>query len=143
MLGGLAAAAVTGDAADFDTGADRAETVYRYNYLAHSESAERDNQLREAEKGTLTEAQQERLRLLSVKDALSDETLLKAGMSGSAYECKAARQDAQAKAETYPNWGYQYPKTSLARYQQIELLLKGTTDEAVQTQRVWAGPLLS
>ncbi|WP_421235496.1 DUF637 domain-containing protein [Aeromonas enteropelogenes] len=35
VLGGLAAAAVTGDAADFDTGADRAETVHRYNYLEH------------------------------------------------------------------------------------------------------------
>lgn len=35
VLGGLAAAAVTGDAADFDTGADRAETVYRYNLLDH------------------------------------------------------------------------------------------------------------
>ncbi|WP_429072676.1 DUF637 domain-containing protein [Aeromonas veronii] len=35
VLGGLAAAAVTGDAADFDTGANRAETVYRYNLLEH------------------------------------------------------------------------------------------------------------
>lgn len=35
VLGGLAAAAVTGDAADFDTGAERAETVHRYNALEH------------------------------------------------------------------------------------------------------------
>ncbi|MCS3770387.1 filamentous hemagglutinin [Aeromonas hydrophila] len=35
VLGGLAAAAVTGDAADFDTGANSAETVYRYNLLEH------------------------------------------------------------------------------------------------------------
>ncbi|UXB09947.1 filamentous hemagglutinin N-terminal domain-containing protein (plasmid) [Aeromonas dhakensis] len=35
VLGGLAAAAVTGDENDFNTGADRAETVYRYNLLEH------------------------------------------------------------------------------------------------------------
>ncbi|MFQ2049212.1 DUF637 domain-containing protein [Aeromonas veronii] len=35
VLGGLAAAAVTGDENNFDTGADRAETVYRYNLLEH------------------------------------------------------------------------------------------------------------
>lgn len=42
VLGGLAAAAVTGDAADFDTGADRAETVHRYNYLSHQQKATRE-----------------------------------------------------------------------------------------------------
>ncbi|MNH00406.1 hypothetical protein D3C79_595980 [compost metagenome] len=35
MLGGLAAVAVTGDQNQFDTGADRAETIYRYNNLQH------------------------------------------------------------------------------------------------------------
>ncbi|MGL5487350.1 MAG: DUF637 domain-containing protein [Shewanella sp.] len=35
VLGGLAAAAVTGDENNFDTGADRAEKVYRYNLLEH------------------------------------------------------------------------------------------------------------
>ncbi|WP_429069259.1 DUF637 domain-containing protein [Aeromonas dhakensis] len=35
VLGGLAAVAVTGDQSQFDTGAERAETVYRYNYLEH------------------------------------------------------------------------------------------------------------
>ncbi|WP_429068271.1 DUF637 domain-containing protein [Aeromonas bestiarum] len=35
VLGGLAAVAVTGDENDFDTGADRAETVHRYNALEH------------------------------------------------------------------------------------------------------------
>ncbi|MGL4456972.1 MAG: VENN motif pre-toxin domain-containing protein [Plesiomonas shigelloides] len=39
VLGGLAAAAVTGDENDFDTGADRAETVYRYNAMAHTLAA--------------------------------------------------------------------------------------------------------
>ncbi len=42
VLGGLAAAAVTGDAADFDTGADRAETVHRYNYLSHQQKEIRE-----------------------------------------------------------------------------------------------------
>lgn len=42
VLGGLAAAAVTGDAADFDTSADRAETVHRYNYLSHQQKATRE-----------------------------------------------------------------------------------------------------
>ncbi|WP_429068294.1 filamentous hemagglutinin N-terminal domain-containing protein [Aeromonas bestiarum] len=37
VLGGLAAVAVTGDQSQFDTGADRAETVYRYNYLTHKQ----------------------------------------------------------------------------------------------------------
>ncbi len=31
--------AVTGDAADFDTSADRAETVHRYNFLDHQFNA--------------------------------------------------------------------------------------------------------
>ncbi|QWL68820.1 hypothetical protein HQ397_00895 [Aeromonas hydrophila] len=35
VLGGLAAVAVTGDENDVNTGADRAETVYRYNSLQH------------------------------------------------------------------------------------------------------------
>ncbi|HAU4884930.1 TPA: hypothetical protein F3L15_13010 [Aeromonas hydrophila] len=35
VLGGLAAVAVTGDQNQFDTGAERAETVYRYNSLQH------------------------------------------------------------------------------------------------------------
>lgn len=39
VLGGLAAVAVTGDENDFDTGADRAETVYRYNAMAHTLAA--------------------------------------------------------------------------------------------------------
>ncbi len=90
VLGGLAAAAITGDEHDFDTGADRAETVHRYNYLEHKERSERDSLLREAQKGNLTEAQQERLAALNFKDALSDETLLKACISGSASECQAA-----------------------------------------------------
>ena len=35
VLGGLAAVAVTGDQNQFDTGADRAETVHRYNFSQH------------------------------------------------------------------------------------------------------------
>ncbi|MDX7900184.1 hypothetical protein [Aeromonas media] len=35
VLGGLAAVAVTGDQNDFNTGTDRAETIYRYNNLQH------------------------------------------------------------------------------------------------------------
>ncbi|WP_323066148.1 filamentous hemagglutinin N-terminal domain-containing protein [Aeromonas jandaei] len=35
VLGGLAAVAVTGDQNQFDTGAERAETVHRYNALEH------------------------------------------------------------------------------------------------------------
>jgi hypothetical protein len=42
VLGGLAAAAVTGDENDFDTGADRAETVHRYNYLSHQQKEIRE-----------------------------------------------------------------------------------------------------
>ncbi|WP_339012862.1 DUF637 domain-containing protein [Aeromonas popoffii] len=42
VLGGLAAAAVTGDENQFDTGADRAETVHRYNYLSHQQKATRE-----------------------------------------------------------------------------------------------------
>ncbi|WP_421153361.1 hypothetical protein [Aeromonas dhakensis] len=45
VLGGVAAVAVTGDESDFDTGADRAETVYRYNYLSHQQKAQRDKEL--------------------------------------------------------------------------------------------------
>lgn len=143
VLGGLAAVAVTGDQNDFNTGADRAETVYRYNYLEHKERSERDSLLREAKEGHLTEAQQERLAALNFKDALSDETLLKACMSGSASECQAARKDALAKADTYPNLGYQYPKESLAGYQQIDRLLTGTTEEAIQAQRMYDGLVAS
>ncbi|ELB2792858.1 filamentous hemagglutinin N-terminal domain-containing protein [Aeromonas hydrophila] len=39
VLGGLAAVAVTGDQNQFDTGADRAETVERYNNHAHALAA--------------------------------------------------------------------------------------------------------
>lgn len=39
VLGGLAAVAVTGDENDFYTGADRAETVHRYNAMAHTLAA--------------------------------------------------------------------------------------------------------
>ncbi|MEL1221582.1 DUF637 domain-containing protein [Aeromonas hydrophila] len=39
VLGGLAAVAVTGDQSQFDTGADRAETVERYNNHAHALAA--------------------------------------------------------------------------------------------------------
>ncbi|MBL0520996.1 DUF637 domain-containing protein [Aeromonas enteropelogenes] len=39
VLGGLAAVAVTGDENDFDTGVDRAETVHRYNAMAHTLAA--------------------------------------------------------------------------------------------------------
>lgn len=42
VLGGLAAVAVTGDENDFDTGADRAETVHRYNYLSHQQKEIRE-----------------------------------------------------------------------------------------------------
>ncbi|WP_353852071.1 VENN motif pre-toxin domain-containing protein [Aeromonas bestiarum] len=45
VLGGLAAVAVTGDENDVNTGADRAETVYRYNYLSHQQKAQRDKEL--------------------------------------------------------------------------------------------------
>ena len=45
VLGGLAAVAVTGDQNQFDTGADRAETVHRYNYLSHQQKAQRDKEL--------------------------------------------------------------------------------------------------
>ena len=45
LLGGLAASAVTGDENNFDTGADRAETVHRYNYLSHQQKAQRDKEL--------------------------------------------------------------------------------------------------
>ncbi|MGY4024929.1 DUF637 domain-containing protein [Aeromonas rivuli] len=37
ILGGLAAVAVTGDQHEFNTGAGRAETVHRYNYLSHQQ----------------------------------------------------------------------------------------------------------
>ncbi|MEE9691525.1 DUF637 domain-containing protein [Aeromonas hydrophila] len=39
VLGGLAAVAVTGDENDFYIGADRAETVHRYNAMAHTLAA--------------------------------------------------------------------------------------------------------
>ncbi|MGY4024928.1 DNA/RNA non-specific endonuclease [Aeromonas rivuli] len=42
ILGGLAAVAVTGDQNDFNTGADRAETVHRYNYLSHQQKEIRE-----------------------------------------------------------------------------------------------------
>ncbi|MGY3945328.1 DUF637 domain-containing protein [Aeromonas tecta] len=42
VLGGLAAVAVTGDQNQFDIGAERAETVYRYNYLSHPQEKERE-----------------------------------------------------------------------------------------------------
>lgn len=37
--------AVTGDENDFDTGAERAETVHRYNYLSHQQKVQRDKEL--------------------------------------------------------------------------------------------------
>ncbi|KRV63682.1 hypothetical protein AO721_11980 [Aeromonas veronii] len=143
VLGGLAAVAVTGDQNQFDTGADRAETIYRYNYLSHKDKSEQTNLRRAAEKGELTAEQKTRLAELNLKDVLSDESLLKACMHGSASECQTARQDALAKADTYPNLGYQYPKESLAGYQQIDRLLAGTTEEAIQTQRMYDGLVAS
>ncbi|MGL6549817.1 DUF637 domain-containing protein, partial [Aeromonas hydrophila] len=143
VLGGLAAVAVTGDQNQFDTGADRAETIYRYNYLSHKDKSEQTNLRRAAEKGELTAEQKTRLAELNLKDVLSDESLLKACMNGSASECQTARQDALAKADTYPNLGYQYPKESLAGYQQIDRLLAGTTEEAIQTQRMYDGLVAS
>lgn len=139
VLGGLAAVAVTGDQNQFDTGADRAETIYRYNYLSHKDKSEQTNLRRADEKGELTAEQKTRLAELNLKDVLSDESLLKACMNGSASECQTARQDALAKADTYPNLGYQYPKESLAGYQQIERLLNSTDQSGKEVFNILEG----
>ncbi|MCS3770384.1 hypothetical protein HNP12_004524 [Aeromonas hydrophila] len=98
VLGGLAAAAVTGDESDFDTGADRAETVYRYNAMAHTLAALK---ARDPERfAKLMEAKQEQFKACGespeCKNAaiagfglvglplLSSELLLAAGIGGGA-----------------------------------------------------------
>ncbi|QWZ79221.1 DUF637 domain-containing protein [Aeromonas sp. FDAARGOS 1419] len=98
VLGGLAAAAVTGDENQFDTGADRAETVYRYNAMAHTLAAlkardpERFAKLMEAKQeqfkacGESAECKNAAIASFSVLGlpVLSPELLLAAGIGGSA-----------------------------------------------------------
>ena len=98
VLGGLAAVAVTGDENQFDTGADRAETVYRYNAMAHTLAALK---ARDPERfAKLMEAKQEQFKACGESPEcknvaiagfglvglplLSSELLLAAGIGGSA-----------------------------------------------------------
>ncbi len=98
VLGGLAAAAVTGDENQFDTGADRAETVYRYNAMAHTLAALK---ARDPERfAKLMEAKQEQFKACGESPEcknvaiagfglvgfplLSSELLLAAGIGGGA-----------------------------------------------------------
>ncbi|WP_042043240.1 two-partner secretion domain-containing protein [Aeromonas rivuli] len=98
ILGGLAAVAVTGDQHEFNTGADRAETVYRYNAMAHTlaglkaRDPEQFSKLMKAKQdqfrvcGESTECKNVAIASFGVLGLplLSSELLLVAGIGGSA-----------------------------------------------------------
>lgn len=73
VLGGLAAVAATGDQNQFDTGTDRAETIYRYNNLQHLRlqfSAESQMEQIEREMAPIIELANEEAKKETIKETV-------------------------------------------------------------------------
>ncbi|PWK93636.1 hypothetical protein C7431_11497 [Pantoea allii] len=60
-------------------------------------------------------------------------------MNGRPEACRAARQDAIDKQNTYQNLGYQNQKEAQEGWQQIQQLLGSSSPEARQTQELYKG----
>ncbi|QWL65321.1 DUF637 domain-containing protein [Aeromonas jandaei] len=87
VLGGLAAVAVTGDQNQFDTGAERSETVYRYNYLTHKQITDW------LDKYGSAATPEERERLLSAAQQVDKVQLEKALQTAISKDALIAQQD--------------------------------------------------
>ncbi|RDU78007.1 hypothetical protein CHH34_20240 [Aeromonas veronii] len=87
VLGGLAAVAVTGDQNQFDTGTERAETVYRYNYLTHKQITDW------LDKYGSAATPEERERLLSAAQQVDKVQLEKALQTAISKDALIAQQD--------------------------------------------------
>lgn len=109
VLGGLAAAAVTGDAADFDTGAERAETVYRYNSLQHMFNLAAEAKMADVNKGLepIIKKADEEAKKETLKETLKTSTYI----VGAAYFGPAAAVEsvfAGSSISTMANAAYQW-----------------------------------
>lgn len=110
VLGGLAAVAVTDDQNQFDTGADRAETIYRYNNLQHLRlqfSAESKMEQIERDMAPIIERANEEAR----KEALKETVKAGVYVIGAAYIGPAASVGhvvTGASINTMANTAYQW-----------------------------------
>ncbi|WP_429069248.1 hypothetical protein [Aeromonas dhakensis] len=114
VLGGLAAVAVTGDQNQFDTGAERSETVYRYNSLQHMFNLAAEAKMADVNRGLepiIKKADEE-----AKKETLKETLKTGAYIVGAAYFGPAAAADsvfAGSSISTMANAAYQWYDLSL------------------------------
>ncbi|MGL6547990.1 DUF637 domain-containing protein, partial [Aeromonas hydrophila] len=114
VLGGLAAVAVTGDQNQFDTGAERSETVYRYNSLQHMFNLAAEAKMADVNRGLepiIKKADEE-----AKKETLKETLKTGAYIVGAAYFGPAAAAEsvfAGSSISTMANAAYQWYDLSL------------------------------
>ncbi|WP_205756355.1 DUF637 domain-containing protein [Aeromonas veronii] len=114
VLGGLAAVAVTGDQNQFDTGTERAETVYRYNSLQHMFNLAAEAKMADVNRGLepiIKKADEE-----AKKETLKETLKTGAYIVGAAYFGPAAAAEsvfAGSSISTMANAAYQWYDLSL------------------------------
>ncbi|WP_336431895.1 DUF6862 domain-containing protein, partial [Providencia sp. PROV129] len=112
--------------------AEAGKTTVENNYLSDSEHRQKTSLELKEKQGKITEAEQQKLAELRIKDTETTQRLIDTCAGGVSPECTAARKDAFETIDTYVSLTYQNPKTAQAGYQEIERLLNSTSPEAQQ-----------
>ncbi|WP_429015199.1 hypothetical protein [Aeromonas hydrophila] len=132
VLDGLAAVAVTGDQNQFDTGAERAETVYRYNSLQHMFNLAAEAKMADVNRGPepiIKKADEE-----AKKETLKETLKTSAYIVGAAYLGPAAAVEsvfAGSSISTMANAAYQWYDLSLPGNENKFLDYWGSANAAV------------
>lgn len=118
VLGGLAAVAATGDQNQFDTGADRAETVHRYNYLTHKQINDW------LDKYGSAATPEERERLLSAAQKVDKAQLEKALQTDISKDVLIAQQDDLMRLIQSADCNSSYKTLSLHSLEQLTPIIE-------------------
>ncbi|EMT6385318.1 VENN motif pre-toxin domain-containing protein [Providencia rettgeri] len=132
LAAGIAGGLVGGDTSSAANAAEAGKTTVENNYLSDSEHRQKTSLELKEKQGKITEAEQQKLAELRIKDTETTQKLLDTCAGGVSPECTAARKDAFETIDTYVSLTYQNPKTAQAGYQEIERLLNSTSPEAQQ-----------
>ena len=132
LAAGIAGGLVGGDTSSAANAAESGKTTVENNYLSDTEHRQKTSLELKEKQGKITEAEQQKLAELRIKDANSTQKVLDACAGGASPACTAARKEAFGAIDTYVNLTYQNPKAAQAGYQEIERLLNSTSPEAQQ-----------
>lgn len=136
LAAGLSGGLAGSGAADMVAAAQAGKVTVENNYLS---STEKSLQAELNHKQNLTPQEEKEREALNRKDAETSKALVDACLNGSLEACRAARQDAIDKQNTYQNLGYQNQKEAQEGWQQIQQLLDSSSPEARQMQELYKG----